>query len=167
MTVYQYCTPEWLEESAKRYAVDPRFEREFAGISQKPLKLAFRVKAEPAWGIEPDLLFGVVVEHGKLLELCFYDEAEAGKDADFILSATPQEWKKLLRKQTKFIGVVMLKKIIVEHGDFPMLLKLAPHGDAFVDALTLTPLQFPDEMTPEELAAYKSHLKDFRARLGV
>jgi hypothetical protein len=167
MTVYQYCTPEWLEESAKRYAADPRFQKEFAAITPKATKYVFRVKAEPAWGIEGDLLFGAVVERGKLLKLDFYNEEEARKDVEFILSATPQEWKRLLRKQTKFITVVMLKKVVVEHGDFAGLLKIAPHGDAFVDALTQVTLQFPDEMSPDELAQYKAHLKGFREKLGV
>ena len=167
MTVYQYCTPEWLEESARCYAAEPRFQKEFAGISAKPLKLAFRVKAEPAWGIEKDLIFGAVVEQGKLMELTFYNEEQAKKDVNFFLSATPQEWKRLLRKQTKFIGVVMLKKVIVEHGDFASLLKLAPHGDAFVDALTQVTLQFPDEMSPKELTQYKTYQNEFRTKLGV
>jgi len=167
MTVYQYCTPDWLAESAIRYAADPRFEKEFAGITPKITKYVFRVKAEPAWGLDSDLLFGAVVEHGKLLHLKFYSEGEASQSVDFILAATPQEWKRLLRKETKFISVVMLKKIIVEHGDFAGLLKIAPHGDAFVDALTQVELQFPDEMSPVELAQYKAHVEAFRAELGV
>ena len=167
MTIVQYCTPEWLEETARLYATQPKFQKEFEGISVKPLKLAFRVKAESAWGIEKDLLFGAVVEHGKLVEIAFYNEEQARKDVNFFLSATPQEWKRLLRKQTKFIAVVMLKKVIVEHGDFSSLLKLAPHGDAFVDALTQVTLQFPDEMSPDELTQYKAYQKKFRTKLGV
>jgi hypothetical protein len=167
MTVYRYCTPEWLEESAKCYKADPRFQKEFAGITAKATKYIFRVKAEPAWGIDQDLLFGAVVEHGNLLELGFYSEVDARKDVNFILSATPQEWKRLLRKETKFIAVVMLKKVTMEYGDFAGLLKIAPHGDAFVDVLTQVPLQFPDDMSSEELEQYKTHLKEFRGRLGV
>ena len=167
MSVYRYCTPEWLEESARCYAADPKFEKEFAGITPKSTKYVFRVKAEPAWGIDRDMLFGAVVEHGKLLELGFYNEETARKEVNFILSATPQEWKRLLRKETKFIAVVMLKKVIMEFGDFPGLLKIAPHGDAFVDALTQVTLQFPDEMSPEELAQYKVYLNEFRGRQGV
>lgn len=165
MTV-QYCTPEWLEETSRLYALEPKFQKEFEGISAKPLKLVFRVKAEPAWGIDADVLFGAVVEQGRLTELAFYNEEQARKNANFILSATPQEWKRLLRKQTKFISVVMLKKVIVEHGDFPSLLKLAPHGDAFVDAMTRVTLQFPDEMSPEELSQYKTRQAEFRQKLG-
>jgi putative sterol carrier protein len=167
MSTYQYCTKEWLDESAKRYTADPRFQKEFEKITPKPTKYVFRVKAEPAWGIDRDLLFGAVVEQGKLLELGFFSEENARKDANFILSATPQEWKRLLRKETKFIAVVMLKKVSMELGDFPGLLKIAPHGDAFVDALTQVPIQFQDEMSVDELAQYKDRLKEFRNISGV
>lgn len=167
MTTYQYCTMEWLEESARRYAEEPRFQKEFEGITPKPTKYVFRVKAEPLWGIDQDLLFGAVVEHGKLLEMVFYSEQDARKDVNFILSATPQEWKKILRKETKFIAAVMLKKVVMEHGDFAGLLKIAPHGDAFVDALTQVPLQFPDEMSLEELSQFRSHLIAYREKSGV
>jgi hypothetical protein len=167
MAVYQYCTPEWLEESARRYAENPKFQKEFEGITKIPTKYVFRVKADPSWGIDQDFLFGAVVEHGNLLELGFYSEADAKKDVNFILSATPQEWKRLLRKQTKFITVVMLKKVVMEYGDFAGLLKIAPHGDAFVDVLTQVTLQFPDEMSPEELDQYKNHLKEVQENLQV
>ena len=167
MTTYQYCTTEWLAESARRYAQEPRFQKEFEGITPKPTKYVFRVKAEPAWGIDQDIFFGAVVEHGILLEMSFYNEENARKDVNFILSATPQEWKKILRKETKFIAAVMLKKVTMEHGDFAGLLKIAPHGDAFVDALTQVTLQFPDEMSPEELDQYRSKLIEFRNKLVV
>ena len=167
MTVYAYFTPEWLEESAKLYAADPKYEQEFATITPKATKYVFRVKSEPAWGIESDILFGAVVERGKLLQLDFINEAEAKKDVEFILGATPQEWKRLLRKEIKFITAVMLKKIAVEYGEFGSLLKIAPHGDTFVNALTQVRLQFPDEMSPEELAQYKAHVKAFREKKGV
>jgi hypothetical protein len=167
MTIYQYCTAEWLEESARRYAEEPRFQKEFEGITPKPTKYVFRVKADPAWGIDQDLLFGAVVELGKLLEMSFYNEEDARKDVNFILAATPQDWKKILRKETKFIAAVMLKKVTMEHGDFAGLLKIAPHGDAFVDVLTQVTLQFPDEMSPDELDKFKSNLIEFRKKSGV
>ncbi|MFC2028999.1 hypothetical protein ACFLTX_03625 [Chloroflexota bacterium] len=166
MKTYQYCTREWLEESARQYAADPRFENEFAKITQTKTKYVFRVKAEQEWGIDRDVLFGAVVEKGRLLDMTFYNEHDAGRDVDFILAATPQEWTRLLRKETKFIAMVMLKKVQIEHGEFAGLLKIAPHGDAFVDALTQVPLQFPDEMSTEELQLYRQKLNSLQEGLG-
>jgi len=36
-----------------------------------------------------------------------------------------------------------------------------------IDSLTLVELQFPDELSAEELAQYRSQMEEFRASLGV
>ncbi len=113
MTTYRYCTPEWLEASANSYRSDPRFAKAFEKLT---LKIFFNVKAEKAWGIEKDIIFGAFVDKGQLMRLSFFSEEDAKKQADFILAAPPQEWKKILRKESKFVGDFMLGKIVLEQG---------------------------------------------------
>ncbi len=100
MLKYRYCTPEWLEESARIYRSTSHFEEKLKKLSEG---VCFRVKAEPAWGIDPDILFGAFVEAGKLAKLAFFSEEAAKREANYIMSATPQEWKKILRKENKFL----------------------------------------------------------------
>ena len=88
-------------------------------------------------------------------------------EADFILSATPQEWKKLLRKENKFVTDFMLGRIKLEHGSKVAVLSLAPHSHTVIDALTQVEIQFPDEMSEQELIDYRSHMEAFRAELNV
>jgi hypothetical protein len=164
MTVCQYCTPEWLEESARLAQSNAQLKKALAKLS---VKTCFRVKAEPAWGIEADILFGAFLDRGELTRLGFMNEAEAKQQADYILAATPQEWKRVLRKESKFVSDFMLGKIVLEQGSKVGILGLAPHSGALVDALTLAPLQFPDEMSPDELARYCTRIKEFRSRLVV
>ena len=160
----RYCTPEWLEESSRLYRITSRFENELKRVTAK---IFFRITAESAWGIEADIIFGAVVEEGKLLELDFYSEEEARKKSDFILAATPQNWKGVLRKDKKFITEFLLGKITQEQGSKTALLKITPYADHFVNALTQFELQFPDEMTAEELEAYRADLSEFRKKAGV
>ncbi len=164
MELVRYCTPEWLEECFQRYPLNPKFQKELEKIS---FTICFRVKADSAWEIEKDILFGAVLQKGQLLKLDFYSEETAAKEAEFILAATPQEWKKILRKENKFLTDFMLGKIGLEQGSKVGILSVAPHANTLVEVLTPVPLQFPDEMTPAELAAYRSHALDFRARLAV
>ncbi len=164
MTVRQYCTPEWLADSADGYPKNPRFQAEFKKLS---LKLCFQVNAEPEWGIEKDIYFRAHVDKGELLKLSFIGEAEAFQDSDFILSATPQEWKKILRKESKFVTDFILGKIVLEQGNKVGVLGIAPHSNTFVDTLTQFELQFPDEMTPDELERYRTYQREFRKELGV
>lgn len=164
MTTVRYCTPEWLETTAKLAEADPRFAKAFEKLA---VKVCFRVKADKAWGIDQDIIFGGFVHKGKLERLSFFSEEEAKQVADYVLSATPQEWKKILRKENKFVTDFMLGRIRLDQGSPAGVLSLAPHSGALVDALTLVELQFPDEMSPDELAQYRSHQQEFRARLGV
>ncbi len=69
MTKCQYCTPEWLEESGRIYRSNPDQEEKLKKISAK---VCFRVKAEPAWGIEKDIIFGTFIESGKLTRIGFF-----------------------------------------------------------------------------------------------
>jgi len=160
----RYCSPEWLEESARLYRATANFEN---ALKKVTAKIFYRITAEPAWGIEKDIIFGAEVDAGTLLELAFFSESEAQKRADFILSATPQVWKGILRKDKKFISEFMLGKVKLESGSKPGLLKITPYANHFVDALTQFDLQFPDEMSPEEVKAYKADLSKFRKNAGI
>lgn len=164
MKTVRYCTPEWLEESAKAYHANPKYQKEFAKLT---ITLCFQIKAEPAWGIDEDIIFGADVDKGKLNKLAFFSEQGARNEAEYVVSATPQEWKKILRKESKFVTDFMLGKITLEQGSKVGVLGVAPHSNTFVDALTQNEIQFPDEMSADELGAYRAYLKEFRMQLGV
>ena len=118
-------------------------------------------------GIDKDILFAVFLRQGELEKLDFFSPEDAKSQVEFILAATPQQWKKLLRKENKFITEFMLGRVTLEQGSKVGVLSVAPHSNTLIDVLTQAELQFPDEMTPEELAAYRSHLAAFRQELGV
>lgn len=163
MTAVRYCTPEWLDESARLYRETPELRKRLEPVSTH---IVFRVRAEPAWGLDGDILFGASVEKGKLLELRYFSETDARASADFILAATPQVWKKVLRKDAKFVAEFMLGRIVLEQGTVVGVLGLAPHANAFVDALTQVELRFPDELTPQELATYRTEVEALRSQLA-
>lgn len=164
MTTYQYCSPEWLAESANRYHDTPRFQKELENMS---IKLGFRIKAEPVWGIDEDILFVVYLSRGNLENLAFLPAEIVLQETDYILAATPQEWKRLLRKEGKFVGDFMVGKIILEKGSKVGVLSVAPHSGTLVDALVQVDLQFQDEMTPEQIEQFRKQLKDYRESTGV
>jgi hypothetical protein len=164
MPTVRYCTPEWLEASAAAYRANPRFQEAMARLTAK---VCFGVQAEPAWGIDRDIIFGGFLTQGALEKLAFFSPEEAAEQAEFVLVATPQEWKRILRKEAKFVTDFMLGRIKLDQGSIPGVLGIAPYAGTFVDALTQVELRFPDEMTPEELEAYRIHLQTFRSELGV
>ena len=162
MTI-RYCTPEWLEESARLYRASDRFENELRRVTAK---VFFRITAEPEWAIDEDILFGVELDQGKLLDLGYCSETEARERADFILGTSPQQWKTLLRKEKKFITEFLMGRVSLEEGSKAALLKITPYANHLVDALTQFEIQYPDEMSAEELSAYKTELGEHREKLG-
>jgi hypothetical protein len=164
VTMVRYCTPEWLQVSAEGYRSNPKFRQALGDFS---VAVCFLIRADPAWGIDKDILFGSILRHGELEKLDFFSAEDARDQAEFILAATPQQWKKLLRKESKFVADFMLGRVTLEQGSRVGVLSVAPHSTTFINILTQAELQFPDEMSPEELAAYRSYVADFRTELGV
>lgn len=164
MTRCQYCTPEWLEETARIYGSDPNLEGKLRKLSAK---MCFRIKAEPAWGIEKDIIFGTFIEAGKLVKIAFFSEEDAKRESDYLMAATPQEWKKVLRKENKFLTDFMLGRIKLEKGNKVTVLGLAPYAPTVIDALTQVQIQFPDEMSAEELTQYRAYMEEFRKNMSV
>lgn len=159
-----YCTPEWFEESARIYRETPRFQQALQRVSTR---IFYRVTAEPEWGIDKDFIFGAIVTEGVLNDLRFFSEDETKEKAEFVMAATPQEWKLILRKTHKFLTDFMLGRITLEHGNKVGVLKLAPYADTFIDALTQVKLQFQDELNPQQINEYREYASQFRSRLGV
>ena len=164
MTTCLYCTPEWLAETAAQYPQNPKFKERLQKLS---IKMAYRVKAEPAWGIDEDIIFCLFFDAGDLTRIEFLTEEQAAREAEYILSATPQEWKRLLRREGKFVTEFMLGKVSLEQGSRVGILGVAPHADTVVEALTQVTLRFPDELTADELEAYRANMQTFRQELGV
>jgi putative sterol carrier protein len=164
MTTYQYCTPEWLAESAVIYEENPKFKR---AMQKLIMKVAFKITANPDLGIDQDIIFAAYINKGELEKLAFISEEQAIAEADFILSTSPQQWSKILRKESMFSGDVMLGRIAIEKGSKPGVIKIAPYSTTFVDALTQVDVQYPDELSPDEIEQYRDCVNTFRQEMGV
>ena len=164
MTVCQYCTPEWLKETAHHYERKPEFREKLKKLS---IGLCYLIRAEPSWGIDDDIIFGMFLDQGDLTRIEFFDRDQAFREAEYVLGATPQEWKRLLRKEGKFVTDFMLGKVSLEHGSRVGVLAVAPHANTIVDALTQVELVFPDEMSEQELDAYRTKMRAFRKELAI
>ena len=162
MAEYIYPSPEWLEESTKLYGSE--FEGKLKSLSGH---FGYHITADPALGIEKDFYMCMVLDAGKLMRLEHYSEEDAKKEADFILGATPPVWKRILQKLDKFVGAFMGGRIKLEKGDTVGALALGPHANTLVDSLTQVDLKFGDDLSPDELAKFKSSFEDYRAKAGV
>ncbi len=158
MNTHQFCTPEWLEETARIYRASPDATDKLKKLT---VKICCRVKSDPDWGIGGDIIFGAFFDKGEMGTLNFFTEGEAFQEAEYLMVATPQKWKKILRKKSDFATDFMLDKIKLELGTKVKMLELASHVNNFFDFLTQVDLQFPDEMSEDELTSYRAKMEAF------
>ncbi|MBT6339084.1 MAG: hypothetical protein HOJ48_07305 [Desulfobacula sp.] len=164
MTTYQYCTPEWLEESAKVFRSNPEAQQKLKKLTAD---MAYRVKADPAFGIDQDILFCAYFDAGKLNKLELIAEETAKTESEYIMTATPTTWKKVLNKEKKFLTEFLLGKIKLEKGSKVGVLGVAPHANNIVDSLTPFDLEFGDDLSGDEKGKYRAYMEEFRKELGV
>ncbi|MCK5206349.1 MAG: hypothetical protein KAR15_20845, partial [Desulfobacterales bacterium] len=74
MTTHQFCTMGWLEESSRIYRANPTAKDKFKNLT---VKICFRVKSDPGWGISEDIIFGAFFDKGELKTLKIFTEDEA------------------------------------------------------------------------------------------
>ena len=163
--MFEYATPEWLEAVKKTYNADP------GNAMLKRLKkicFCYRIKADPAYGIDPDLYFICGLDDAVLKELRFATPEESKKVAGWVLSAPFQLWKRIIRKEYRFITAVIHGDVPIETGDKAELIgRTSWAADQLVSNFYKTETKFPDEMSPDELTAYKAKVSGFRKKLGV
>lgn len=164
MTIYNYCSPEWLEENANHYLQNEELKSKLKKLSAN---MCFKVTAEPAQGIDKDIIFAAFVDEGNLTRLSFISDEEARAKSDYILMADPSEWRAILRKQFKFIARFMMQKIKLDHGEKVAVLKLGPYANDLVDVLTQVDVRYQDEMSADEIEEFKNNLNAFRSKTGV
>jgi hypothetical protein len=83
------------------------------------------------------------------------------------MAATPRTWKKILRDEREFVTDLMLGNINLELGTKVGMLELALYANNILDCLTQVDLQFPDEMSADELATYRSKMETFGQAKGA
>jgi hypothetical protein len=161
-----YATPEWVAEVGKNYRANPDNQNKiFKGMT---IFVTFRILADSKFGIDRDIYFcshlvdGALQDDSRLLS-----KEDAEKQSDFILSASPEIWKKLIQKRQGFVSLVMTGKIKLDKGLAPKLLSLAPKSGPLIEVFNKVDTEWPDEMSPQRLEQYKAQVKEFRERLKV
>lgn len=161
-----YATPEWVEDMGRNYRADPDNEGKiFKGMTTF---LVFRIKADPKFGLDRDIDFGTHIADGVLQDdSTLMSKEDSEQKADFVVSAPPSVWKKVIKKEEGFVSAFMTGKIALDKGEAAKVIALAAKSPAVVECFYKTDTEWPDEMSPERLEEYKAQVKEFRERLGV
>jgi putative sterol carrier protein len=161
-----YPTPEWVAAMGENYRASPENQNKiFKGMT---IFLTFRVEADPKFGLDEDIYFSTHLVNAVLQDdSTLISKEDAEKKSDFILSASPAQWKKVIRKQEGFLSSFMTGKIRLNKGEASKVIALASKSPAVVDLFHKTQTEWPDEMSPQRFESYKSQVSEFRKRLKV
>ncbi|MBM4445063.1 MAG: hypothetical protein FJ020_07155 [Chloroflexi bacterium] len=161
-----YVMPEWVDQAGKNYTANPdNAQKTFRGMN---IFLTFRVLADPKFGLHNDIYFAMHLENGVLQpDSTLVSKADALAKSDFVVSATPDVWKGVIKKQKGFISAFMTAKIKLDKGNPTRMVSLASKSSAVVEAFNNIDTEWPDEMSPQRLHDYESRLAEVRQKLGV
>jgi putative sterol carrier protein len=161
MTTYIYPSKEWAAASADCY--DQSFEEKLKNLTGK---FSFNIMADPELGIESDLYFLLDIDGGKLQGFGPCAKDVAHEKAKFVMNATFQTWKEILTEKSSFTKKFLLGKIKLEKGTKVGAMGIAPHSSTLVSFQNQVELNYPDELSADELAAYKTKLASARQEGG-
>ena len=161
-----YVAPEWVAQAGINYSANPdNANKTFKGMN---IFLTFRVLADPGFGLEEDVYFAMHLENGFLQpDSTLLSKDDAFAKSDFVVSAKPEVWKSVIKKQKGFVSSFMTAKIKLDKGNATRMVSLASKSPAVVDAFYRIDTEWPDEMSPQRLQEYKDSVAEFRRRLGV
>ena len=137
-------SPEWLAENGRLYNENAELQDTLKKLT---VKMAYRTTADSNWGIEKDLLWCTFFEKGQLTKMCVLTQDEVDNEAEFLLSAPPETWAKLLRRSAKFGTELTIGRVKVEQGSKLGVMKVAPYSKHVVTLLTQAATAYPDETT--------------------
>jgi hypothetical protein len=155
-----YATKEWLEATINNYKANPdNANKHFKGLS---MVLTFRVIADPGFGIERDVFFGVHIENGVIQpDSDFFTLDQAKQQSTYIVAAIPAVWKKIIQKKEGFIANFMGGKVKLDQGSAIKFIPLGGKAPALVENFYKVDTQWPDDMNAEQLTDYKTKLRSF------
>lgn len=142
MTQHQLFSSEWLEANARLYGQNTELQDQ---LKKLKVKMVYLIQADKALGIDDDLLWCTFFDNGTLTKMAIMSQEEVDAEADFVLSAPPEIWIKLLRREAKFGTELTLGRVKVVQGSKLGVMKVAPYSKHVVTLLTQAETVFPDE----------------------
>jgi putative sterol carrier protein len=163
MASVTYLTPEYMETVTNAFQ-DPELKK---ALEKLTTRLAWRVKADPAWGIDEDLFFYTEITNGVTAPFRFVSEEEAKKNAEFFMVGKPEVWKKIDTGKADFATQLVMQKVKLAKGSMMQMMKLAPYSKPMNKVMLTLDIKYQDDMAPEEVESFRKYLKEFRSKASA
>jgi putative sterol carrier protein len=134
---------EWV--AAYKDAINQNAEYKKAGKDWTHGVVAMVVKAEPTLGIPEDLAMWLDVEGGECRDCKLMTAKEAEPLAPFVVVASYEQWKQVIRKEIDPTKALMQGKLKLTKGHMPTMVKHVNASKQLVESTTRVPTRFRGE----------------------
>lgn len=163
---YMFLTPEWCSLYEKTIQEDARYKE----VAKKwEGSVALVIKAEPDSGLDRDMFLFLDLWHGQC-SFAAIVPPETGRNAEFVLEAGYQRWKKIINGELNVVKEIAIRKLRLVPFDFKKAVKLAGAAQAAIRLVELAGevgVLFADEQDEEKREGYRTLFEDLRANFGI
>lgn len=155
-------TPSWIakyEELIQTDATYKELAREWEGT------VVIHILAEPAAGLDDDMYLLIDLWHGDCRSVRLVPR-DAGESGDYVLTATYARWKQVMTSELDTTKGLMQGKIKLK-GDLTTIVRYSKAATRLAELVGMINTIFLDEMTPEELEAFKPWVEFIKAEYGL
>jgi putative sterol carrier protein len=127
--------------------------------------VVIHITAKPEAGLDEDMYLLIDLWHGDCRAVRLVPP-EAGEGGDFVLTATYDRWKQVMTKELDVVKGLMQGKIKLK-GHLPTIVRYNKAATRLVELVASMNTIFLDEMTPEEIEAFKPWVEFIKEEYGV
>ncbi len=121
--------------------------------------------ADPDVGLEEDMYLFMDLWHGDCRSIRLVP-SEIGEAGDFVLTAPYDRWKQVMLRELDPVKGMMQGKIKLK-GDLPTIVRYIKAATRLADLVAQIDTIFLDEMTPEEIEAFKPWVNFVRTEYSL
>lgn len=163
---YMFLTPEWCSAYEALIQTDERY-KQVARNWEGSVVLVFQ--AAPEAGIDEDRFVFLDLWHGECRWLKPVPEAK-GRAGDYVLEAEYGKWVRIVKGELNVVKELATRQLKLVPFDFKKAVKLAAASQAalrLVELAGAVPTRFPEELSTEELAAYRQLFTELKSDFGI
>lgn len=155
-------TPSWIAAYERLIQNDATYK----GLAKaREGSVVIHVLADPEVGLDTDMYLLMDLWHGDCRSVRLVP-TEAGESGDFLLTGSYDRWKQVMTGDLDAVKGMMQGKIKLR-GDLPTIVRYSKAATRLVEIVTGVDTVFLDDMTPEEIEAFKPWVAFIRDEYGL
>ncbi len=127
--------------------------------------VVIHILPEPRVGLDEDMYLMLDLWHGDCRSVRLVPK-EVGESGDYVLTASYDRWKQVMTRELDAVKGMMQGKIKLK-GDLPTIVRYVKAATRLTELVGMVDTIFLDEMSPEEIEAFKPWVEFLREEYSL